>query len=80
MNISAAMVMLTGSNLNSTVIISGVDDNYFEGAEAVALSITSSDSHVRFSPPDLTGIFIAIVDNDCECVHVCMANIVIVGV
>jgi hypothetical protein len=62
-NISAAMVMLTGSNLNSTVIISGVDDNYFEGAESVALSITSSDSAVRFSPPDLT-VTIAIEDND----------------
>ena len=69
MTISTTMVMLTGGNLNSTVVISGVDDDLFEGAESVDLMIMSSDSAVRFSPPDLT-VNIAIEDNDCECVAV----------
>ena len=61
--ISATTLTLSGSNLNNSIVITGVDDEFYEGVESVDLMITSSDRAVM---PSILTVSIDIEDNECE--------------
>ena len=63
--LSTTTVTLTPDQLETSVNVTGFDDNLYEGAESAQLAITSLDIAVLFSSPSPT-IDVEIVDNDCE--------------
>ena len=61
--VSPSIVVFNESISEETVIVTGVDDEFFEGAESVQILITSSDPAVGFLP---FPIQVNIEDNDRE--------------
>ena len=61
--VSPSIVVFNESKSEETVIVTGVDDEFFEGAESVQILITSSDPAVGLLP---VPIQVNIEDNDRE--------------